>query len=248
MNSIEIIAASAGTGKTHTMAETILAEIQGKQVSPERIVATTFSVRAAAELRSRLTTRLLAAGLADEAVKLDTAMLGTVNAVCGSLVAEHAFELGLSPAISVLDERQAQAMLHVVIASSASDEETVMLDGLSDRMPEFDWIAVVRSIIESARANRIDEGALAAMRDQSIASYLPLVSGTTAVPPVGTSAKAHDDALRSALSTCIASIDTLIDTTKGTSDALLVVKDALRTLDSGNQLPWHRWQIGRAHV
>src|SRR5450755_3885413 len=58
-----VIAASAGTGKTQLLTGIYLAfalglRADGKQVPTERIVATTFSRAAAAEIRERLESRL----------------------------------------------------------------------------------------------------------------------------------------------------------------------------------------------
>ncbi len=58
-----VIAASAGTGKTQLLTGIYLAfalglSADGKQVPSERIVATTFSRAAAAEIRERLESRL----------------------------------------------------------------------------------------------------------------------------------------------------------------------------------------------
>ena len=47
---IEIISASAGTGKTHRLAEILVSAVEGDRVRPEAVVATTFTNRAAAEL------------------------------------------------------------------------------------------------------------------------------------------------------------------------------------------------------
>ncbi|HEX7453920.1 MAG TPA: UvrD-helicase domain-containing protein, partial [Polyangiaceae bacterium] len=58
-----VIAASAGTGKTQLLTGIYLAfalglSADGKQVPSDRIVATTFSRAAAAEIRERLESRL----------------------------------------------------------------------------------------------------------------------------------------------------------------------------------------------
>ncbi|MBK6429173.1 MAG: UvrD-helicase domain-containing protein [Blastocatellia bacterium] len=93
----EIISASAGTGKTYRLAGLLLGTIRSGTARPEAVVATTFTNKAAAELRERVRRRLLSAGLADEARRLRAARIGTVNGICGQLVSDFAFELGLPP-------------------------------------------------------------------------------------------------------------------------------------------------------
>ena len=77
------------------------------------MIATTFTKQAAAELTERARTRLLEQGRALEAHKLVAARIGTVNSVCGSPVTDYAFELGLSPAVRVLDEHAAELELWI---------------------------------------------------------------------------------------------------------------------------------------
>ncbi|MGC4091427.1 MAG: UvrD-helicase domain-containing protein [Polyangiaceae bacterium] len=76
-----IVAASAGTGKTHLITNIYLSHVlglreDGEVVAPERIVATTFSRAAAREIRERLEQRLdtIAFGVEGGAVGLDQAL------------------------------------------------------------------------------------------------------------------------------------------------------------------------------
>ena len=59
-----VVAASAGTGKTHFLSSLFVARaiglgVEGRPVSPERIIATTFSRAAALELRERIESKLV---------------------------------------------------------------------------------------------------------------------------------------------------------------------------------------------
>lgn len=84
-----IVAASAGTGKTHLITNIYLAHVlglraDGELILPERIVATTFSRAAAREIRERLEQRLHAIAFPHEssAIGLD-ATLGSVAEIRG---------------------------------------------------------------------------------------------------------------------------------------------------------------------
>lgn len=134
-----VIAASAGTGKTQLLTGIYLAfalglSKDGKQVPSERIVATTFSRAAAAEIRERLESRLralshldtqsqdslaeLAAerGMSEKELssraqrvleELPRATIDTLHGLATSILRRHALELGLSPSFTILDEEQA---------------------------------------------------------------------------------------------------------------------------------------------
>ncbi len=53
-----LVLAGPGTGKTTTIVEAVAHRIEARGIDPERILALTFSRKAAAELRERITTRL----------------------------------------------------------------------------------------------------------------------------------------------------------------------------------------------
>jgi ATP-dependent helicase/nuclease subunit A len=126
-----IFNASAGTGKTWQVTELYVALVLGKPsihlppgsppVPPEKILLATFTDNAAAELRSRVTERLLAAEQDPDAEQADLARrvlrrlpaanISTLHAVCSGLLREHALELGLSPRFQTLEEDARDALL-----------------------------------------------------------------------------------------------------------------------------------------
>ncbi|MFM8558822.1 MAG: UvrD-helicase domain-containing protein, partial [bacterium] len=152
MNGIEIVSASAGSGKTHRLVEVLEHAVTQGGVRPEAVIATTFTVKAAAELRERVRLRLLENGLVSEAQRLALARIGTVNSVCGSLVTDYAFELGLSPELRVLDEEGAEEAFERTLSAradvsrdaegeaGAGSEAAVALQELATRMPGLDWV------------------------------------------------------------------------------------------------------------
>lgn len=168
MNGIEIVSASAGSGKTHRLVEVLEHAVTQGGVRPEAVIATTFTVKAAAELRERVRLRLLENGLVSEAQRLALARIGTVNSVCGSLVTDYAFELGLSPELRVLDEEGAEEAFERTLSAradvsrdaegeaGAGSEAAVALQELATRMPGLDWVDHVREIATHARMNRIE--------------------------------------------------------------------------------------------
>ena len=71
MSRIEIVSASAGSGKTFRLAQTLETAIVQRQARPEAILATTFTRDAATELSSRVRQRLLASQMPAEAQLLE---------------------------------------------------------------------------------------------------------------------------------------------------------------------------------
>ena len=91
MNKIELIKASAGSGKTfHLMGR--LSECIASGTKPEGLLATTFTVKAAAELQSRIRQKLLEGTNPELASRVFDGLIGTVNGVCGKLLSEYAIE------------------------------------------------------------------------------------------------------------------------------------------------------------
>ena len=66
-DNVEFIKASAGSGKTFSLMERVEHLVVNENVPVGAILATTFTVKAANELKSRIRRKLLDAGRAEEA-------------------------------------------------------------------------------------------------------------------------------------------------------------------------------------
>ena len=108
---IRFISAGAGSGKTTALAELLRQELAAGRVHPGGVLATTFTNRAATELRERVRAHLIREGAYELATAMGSARIGTVNSVCGSLLQRFAFEAGLSTEQRVLDEPRAAQLL-----------------------------------------------------------------------------------------------------------------------------------------
>ena len=236
MGRIEIISASAGSGKTHRLTEVLNEAIAAGSARPDAVLATTFTNLAAAELQERTRTRLLRAGRIVDAHRLAAARIGTVNSVCGRLVAEFAFELGLAPDIRVIDERAASAALRRAMSRVVTAEDSECLADIKQRCDEtLDWQADVNDIVALARANGIGADALERACARSIAGLLAFFA------PAASDGGALDAALVAALEGFLAAVDREVDTTKKTQ---LVVSEAERCLGRmrrGLRLRWADW-------
>jgi ATP-dependent helicase/nuclease subunit A len=98
------LAANAGSGKTSVLVERFARAVIEDGVAPSRILAITFTDRAAGELRTRVRQRLIAAGRRDAAGEAATAFISTFHAFAGRVLRAHPLLTGLAPDFTVLDD------------------------------------------------------------------------------------------------------------------------------------------------
>jgi ATP-dependent exoDNAse (exonuclease V) beta subunit len=108
------VEAGAGSGKTQSLVDRVVALVTRAGVPMREIVAVTFTEKAAAELRDRIRRELELAALAGDPLaaaaldELDAAAVSTLHAFAQRLLAEHPIEAGLPPRIEVLDDIASQ--------------------------------------------------------------------------------------------------------------------------------------------
>lgn len=174
MNNIEFISAGAGSGKTYKLTETLAQALESGTARPHAILATTFTVKAATELRERVRSRLLEKGRIDLATAIGQARLGTVNSVCGQMLKRFCFELGLSPDQTVLGEGQSKRLLKATLAESMDADAQAELVWLTERfgIEQADWSKTVEAVVKAALDNDIEPGALRVMGTQNADAML----------------------------------------------------------------------------
>ena len=104
------VEAGAGTGKTYSLVQRIVALVNDG-VDIDEIIAITFTRTAASELRSRIRgelEQLRAENPSDERIKIalngiDSASFQTIDSLVYSILREHPFEAGLPPVVEVQD-------------------------------------------------------------------------------------------------------------------------------------------------
>src|SRR5262252_7635608 len=146
-NTNTVVWASAGTGKTRKLVDVYL-ELLEQGVDPLRIVAVTFTEKAAAEMRDRIRSALYAQpGQWTKTIALlPAAPISTIHGFCGMLLREHGFEAGIDPSFTVLDEQRsldlareaARETIRQEIRSGNEEVETLFgdfgLDALVDTL------------------------------------------------------------------------------------------------------------------
>jgi len=232
---IHFISAGAGSGKTHSLTDLLYEKLVTGRIDPAGVLATTFTNRAATELRERVRESLLKKGAFRLANSIGQARIGTVNSVCGQLVQRFAFEIGLPPELEVLDEGDADALLREALDSVLDDPRQIdQLNQLAYRLGEEDWQGRIKQLVDTARSNDISSNALAMQglgNAESLLSYYP---------------KPAEAGFDQDLVAAIEKAKSLLDAAqaakfvKATENCVKVLDECLRGFKRGN-LPWSQW-------
>ncbi|HXF32366.1 MAG TPA: UvrD-helicase domain-containing protein [Solirubrobacterales bacterium] len=146
-----LLEAGAGSGKTGVMVERYVRLVVDEGISPDAVLAFTFTDKAAAELRARVRAELSrrAAGTGARAVRaaallttIGGAWITTIHGFCNRVLAAHPVAAGVDPGFRVLDQPEAEraareafdtALAEFLAAGEPAGEETVAaydLEGL----------------------------------------------------------------------------------------------------------------------
>ena len=233
-SNVHFISAGAGSGKTFRLTQILHEKLAAGGLRPAGVIATTFTKKAAAELRERVRSHLLKQGAHRLANAMGQARIGTVNSVCGGLLERFAFEAGLATEQQVLEEGQAVMLVKQAIDAVLNGPQASALWSLANRLGIEDWRDELRSLINQARANDIEPGALAAFGAENAADLLDHFPKATA-----------DDLTQSLLADIASGLPALAKVAeegrkKNTNDYLSLVRDAERGLKTG-ALSWGEW-------
>ncbi|MUW13358.1 AAA family ATPase [Halorubrum sp. CBA1125] len=97
------VLAGAGTGKTFTMVRKIEYLIDEKDVSPDRILALTFTNNAADSMREKLNAKLGTAGYDIDAY--------TYHSICNEILSDYAYTAGLDPDFDIATDAEKYAIV-----------------------------------------------------------------------------------------------------------------------------------------
>ncbi|HBG30481.1 MAG TPA: DNA helicase UvrD, partial [Gammaproteobacteria bacterium] len=178
---LTFISAGAGSGKTYRLTEILRQKLGSGTLDPAGVIATTFTRKAASELRERARSHLLSEGDLTLASQLDQALIGTVNGVCQKLLERFSFEAGLSPDLSVLEEADANSMLRQCTDESLDDKTMASLNGIAIRMGVEHWQADLTMLLAQARANNIGAEQMAGFATQNVGDVLRLFGRPSAI-------------------------------------------------------------------
>ncbi len=127
-----LLSAAAGSGKTSVLVERFVAAVREDGIAPARILAITFTERAAGELRARVRARLLELGDREAARDTEAAFVGTFHGFCARLLRSHSLAAGLDPGFAIIDE------------------------GMAGRLRELAFAAALRELLAGERSEAVD--------------------------------------------------------------------------------------------
>ncbi|MCF8167582.1 MAG: UvrD-helicase domain-containing protein [Rhodoferax sp.] len=158
--SLTFISAGAGSGKTYALTETLGKLLKDGSVRPAGVLATTFTKKAATELRERVRQHLLQQGDFGLANAMGQARIGTVNSVCGALLERFAFEAGMPTRQQVIEDGQATLLVREPISAAQTGQQVATLSRLAYVLGIEDWTADLKTLVAQTRGNDIDAAQL----------------------------------------------------------------------------------------
>jgi len=240
MNNIKLINASAGSGKTYRLTSDIVKELN-EGLLPESVMATTFTIKAAAELKERIRFQLLKNKKYEEAFRINDGFIGTVNSTCSRLLKEYAIEAGISPAVDVISEEDSGRIFKISIDSVLNQYADKMehsarrlcLDGGGTGYRKNpDWRDYVRAIVDFARSNQIMPDVLKECSKNSFKS-LKSVFGEPIKHDL-------DNELKDEIRNAINYLENLNSSVKKTQNALEELKNCYKCFNRNKQT-WKDW-------
>jgi ATP-dependent exoDNAse (exonuclease V) beta subunit len=121
------IVAGPGSGKTTVLVEYFRRLVKDAEIDPLRILAITFTEKAAGNMRKKL-----AEAFHDQPqirAKLERAWVSTVHGFCARLLRENAVFAGVDPEFRVLDERESWRLQHDAIRAAV---DALFVERLAD--------------------------------------------------------------------------------------------------------------------
>ncbi|HEY0463059.1 MAG TPA: UvrD-helicase domain-containing protein, partial [Polyangiaceae bacterium] len=147
-----VVEAAAGTGKTTALISRITAVIRSGQTTLDRVVAVTFTEKAAGEMKLRLRAELdrarheangaeQRAHLERALAALEVAHINTIHGFCADLLRERPVDAGIDPKFEVLDEAAAEALLQEAFRNWFERALSVPGEGLRRMLRRRSWRA-----------------------------------------------------------------------------------------------------------
>ncbi len=107
--------AGAGSGKTTVLVERFFYAVTKLGIDPERILAITFTDKAANEMKKRLLEKCAASEFTELRRKIESASISTIHSFCAKLLKENPIEAGVDPYFQILGEGEAEILAGEVL-------------------------------------------------------------------------------------------------------------------------------------
>ncbi|MGA2321481.1 MAG: UvrD-helicase domain-containing protein [Solirubrobacteraceae bacterium] len=116
-----LLAAGAGSGKTSVLVERFVRAVLEDGIAPGRILAITFTDRAAGELRERVRERFLELSEREAARDTEAAFVSTFHGFCARLLRAHPLMAGLDPEFTILEEHLVGRLRELAFSAALGD-------------------------------------------------------------------------------------------------------------------------------
>ncbi len=143
-----LVLAGPGTGKTTTLVESVVDRIERRATPPNRVLVLTFSRKAAADLRTRITARL------GRTVITPAAM--TFHAFCYALVRRFAPVVDTAAPIRLLTGPEQEFRVRETLQGSRETKRADWPDSVARAFPTRAFAAEVRATLAKARQLGMD--------------------------------------------------------------------------------------------
>lgn len=133
-----LLSASAGSGKTFVLVERLLKMVLEENVSLDRVVAMTFTKKAASEMKDRLRQALSKQahlpGIQKQLSLLERAYICTIDSFCASIVKQYYYLLPISyqMATTTLEEAQARILRHEAFMEALKEADQDLLNYIGE--------------------------------------------------------------------------------------------------------------------
>ena len=241
LDNLKLISAGAGSGKTYRLTHELIGLLQDGSAKPSGVIATTFTKRAAAELRERVRVELLRMGLSHEANELKNALIGTVHGLGVKLLKRFAFEAGVSPQVDIIADQDHQRLFNLSMAAAITVDEIDDIEALVERLglsPEgtvYDWRKDILRLVEIIRGNNFSAADIERSKQKNWEALSELLPERRE----GTTLQQLRARLQVVLGETIAALtNNDSDGTKTTLTGITYLKGLLNALRRGEQLPW----------
>jgi ATP-dependent helicase/nuclease subunit A len=219
---LELIRAGAGSGKTYDLCETVAAAVR-QGLDPSRIMATTFTKKAAAELKGRIQSKLLAGdGEPGEnqrnADRLELAAIGTVHSVAHRILSRYAVHLGLSTRLEVMTEEAANRLVSHQLSELPKASWKALVE-CAGRFGIDDSASIVLTLLNAKRGNQIGDDLLRSQLNASASRVCELMA------PQGNVQPSNFDDLLTMIGACLSSGPVQTCTTNYSKDARQKLQD-----------------------
>ncbi len=222
----------------------MVALLSSGAVSPEGIIATTFTKKAAAELEERVRIRLLEEGMPDLADRLTGSLIGTVHSLGVKLLKRFAFEAGVSPSVSIIADDDQQLFFNQSLATILTEDRVEEMEDFVERLglrggmkKDYDWRGEIRTVIDMARANGFGEKELKYSKEKSLESLFKFFP-----PPSKQSVQEFDAVFLKEMERTLAELnDNEKDKTKNTNVTRELLADYIQKLQKDERLNWEHY-------